>query len=185
MGINGGMNLIKIESQESSIGVAYFFLEYLKNFCSISNDEVENFLSSKSDCTISTVQLYNEVMLKFYPGFYLIQQQFPVGMLELTEKEQRVYCSDKFSMNIQAIKSLTIKGLATRFRKKRKFIRFPRSFVEEVYKGDCMSEERRKEERWKVDIEAWGEIMLHPYKIGKIKKRRNYWLVEITTKSLK
>ena len=180
MGINGGMNLIKIESQESSIGVAYFFLEYLKNFCSISNDEVEIFLS-ELDYTMSTVQLYNKVVLNFCPDFYLIQQQFPVEMLELIEKEQRVYCSYEFIMNIQEIKSLTIKGLAKFFVKKNKFIRFPRSFVEEVYKGDCMSEERWKEERWKVDIEAWGEIMLHPYKIGKIERKQGSYVVEITT----
>ena len=179
MGINGGMNLIKIESQESSIGVAYFFLEYLKNFCSISNDEVEIFLS-ELDYTMSTVQLYNKVVLNFCPDFYLIQQQFPVEMLELIEKEQRVYCSYEFIMNIQEIKSLTIKGLAKLFVKKNKFIRFPCSFVEEVYKGDS-----RSEERWKVDIKSWGEIMLHPYQIGQIERKQGFYVVEITTKSLK
>lgn len=182
MGMNmGSMNLIKMESQESTIGVAYFFLEYVRNFNKeISDKEVESFLK-ELDCKMSTVQLYNEVILKFYPNFQLIQTQEPVVMLDLIEKDnESVYLSYDFIMNIKNIETKIIRDLSSSFGKRRKLIRIPCTFLGEMY-----GENTNKEKRMEVDIKAWGEIMLHPYKIGKIKKRRDFWELEITIKSLK
>lgn len=173
------MENIKIEPQEIGIGTAYFFLEYVKTFKKVSTSEVERYLR-KLKYNLNLRDLYEDIILKYCPDFYLVRDNEAIERLSSIHKDvESVYLSLEFVRNVDQIKVYVDKCLSECYCNKKKFIKIPCSFVLEIY--STATRRVNIKQKFEVDIRCWGQIMLFPYKVGDIKRNEDYYEIKIVT----